>query len=693
MDLSRKHFLRSITATIGVLTLTPYRFLMAIQNKSISKIILNIGNTNGEKERAKLLEDAMQEPALTTEEKEVLEKLFFIADRWGNGFEKYANPGSEGNEMSGYLCGFINKCKIDRFFFPQLEESDPFFPLISFYRSRMLLAHLIQNGKISMVPENREMYINESVRLLKIAAKAYPENKLIKAYLGDYEPWEEIVPAHPNAPDWANVQRMTLEKLTYLVHWWVDNRQISDGQFGGGWGDDVEMWRKWVPVLFAFEDEKAMKSQEKLFEGLYGLSRMQKGYTTFLNDVEHTSEEYSDPLTCMLNMQPENPVWEERALKVLDYIENIWSGINKRGQLQFKSTWFNVEKIDPDEKRACDSPYHTRLIQPLMLIWLRNGNERIGRFMKRWLKTWVDATFTVESGKPNGIIPAAIHWPDGKPSGGKNWWEPENYHTPLYYFPSQQENMYECFLQAYYLTKDEFYLKPIRFVAEKRLRGIGNENPDRYLPGSLEWAISELKGSLPGILIKYRLITGDNTYDAIIERDASGYEKFLFDKNMDSLTDSLEKLRESLSLPEEFFTTEVRWTDRLFATTKHYFRHTLDEPIPLFNAEFLFSSLTGNLGNFKILPVFGVKWLTNPKNIAVLTETNSTQKFEAQLFHFGDQPRKMRARFFNLEEGKYKMKMAGSKPEEINISAKNRDVEFVLSSQKLTKLILEKNNF
>jgi hypothetical protein len=80
------------------------------------------------------------------------------------------------------------------------------------------------------------------------------------------------------------------------------------------------MWRSWIPVLFAFDDEKAKKSKEKLFEGLYGLSRMQKGYTTIMNDVEHTSEEYSDPLFCMLNIQAENPVWEQRALKVLDYM-------------------------------------------------------------------------------------------------------------------------------------------------------------------------------------------------------------------------------------------------------------------------------------------------------------------------------------------------------------------------------------
>ncbi len=691
MKLNRKQFLKNLTFLSTAFTFFPLKAFSSLKY-DLNMLIQKVGNTNGEKERAKILSDIITSENLSAGDKEIFDKLYYISDRWANGKEKYANPGTEGNESSGYLCGFIGKCKINKFYFPQLEASNPFFPLIAFYRSRMLLANLIQHGNISMVPENRKMYNQESVRLLSIAAKHFPENDLIQAYLGNYTPWEERVPVHNKAPEWANTQRMALEKLTYLIHWWVDNRQISDGQFGGGWGDDVEMWRSWVPVLFAFSDKKAVKSQDKLFEGLYSLSKMKKGYTTQMNDVEHTSEEYSDPLTCMLTLQPENPVWEKRALQVLDYIEQVWSGKNERGQLQFKSTWFNVEKVDTDVKRACDSPYHTRLLQPLMLIWLRTGNERIGKFAKEWLKTWVDATFSKECGKPAGIVPAAIHWPDGKPCSGKNWWEPENYPSPLYHYPSQQANMYECFLQAYYMTKDEFYLRPLRFIAEARLKGVGNKNPEEYTPGSFEWAVSEIKGSLPEILIKYRLITGDNSFDKILEKDSVGYERFLFDKDVNVLTTSLKDLNLSLSLPEVFFTEEVRWTDRLFSFTDKYFNDILDTPLPSFNINLLFSSLTGNIGNFKFLPIFGVQWLTNPEKIAVLTKTNEQQKFEAQLFHFGEQTRDMGARFFNLENGKYNVLLNNKRISTIELNMNSREIYFNIPAQQMVSLQMEKTN-
>ena len=352
-----------------------------------------------------------------------------------------------------------------------------------------------------------------------------------------------------------------------------------------------------------------------------------------------------------------------------------------------------MEQVHPDVSRACDTPYHTRLVQPLMLLWLRTGNKRVEDFMIRWLKTWVEATFTGEYGKPEGIIPAAIHWPDGKPGGfGKNWWQPENHTEPtLYYFPTQQPMMYECFLQAYHITKDEYFLKPIRFIFEERLQGTGDGDPGDYQTGSLEWSLSILKSSIPRELIKYRLITGDTSYDNIFKKDARGYERFIFDHDLQKLTSEIDEQRKSFTLPKEFYTSEVRWTDRLFASAR-YFNLICEEPVPGFDSGFLFSCLTGSVGNHQILPVFGVKWITDPTNISILTEVNSTSKFQAQLFHFGNDSRKIKVRFLNLQNGNYKWKLSGSKKHVIEIKPDNREIEISVPSQKLCKLVVEKHN-
>jgi hypothetical protein len=145
-------------------------------------------------------------------------------------------------------------------------------------------------------------------------------------------------------------------------------------------------------------------------------------------------------------------------------------------------------------------------------------------------------------------------------------------------------------------------------------------------------------------------------------------------------------------VPIEFYTTEVRWTDRIFATSGKYFNHILEEPIPNFSPGLLFSTLNGSIGNIKILPFFGVKWITPPTEIAILTEINTKERFEAQLFHFGKITRNMKVRFLNLLSGKYYFNLTGNKKKVFSISLENRDFEFTLPSRKQCKLIVEKLN-
>jgi hypothetical protein len=189
--------------------------------------------------------------------------------------------------------------------------------------------------------------------------------------------------------------------------------------------------------------------------------------------------------------------------------------------------------------------------------------------------------------------------------------------------------------------------------------------------------------------MKYRTITGDTSYDQIIEKDARGYERYIFDKDAGRLTKEMDNQRKSLSLPAEWYTTEVRWTDRLFSSVR-YMNFILNEPLPNFNAGFLFSCLTGNVGNYQIMPVFGVKWLTEPENIAILTDENSPERFAARLFHFGDAPRKMKVRFLNLRDGKYRWQIRGGKRNRITIDRENREIEFSIPSKELSYLIVEK---
>jgi hypothetical protein len=86
------------------------------------------------------------------------------------------------------------------------------------------------------------------------------------------------------------------------------------------------------------------------------------------------------------------------------------------------------------------------------------------------------------------------------------------------------------------------------------------------------------------------------------------------------------------------------------------------------------------------MPVFGVRWLTPPTEIAILTVKNTKRHFEAQLFHFGNNDRKMSAEFFNLETGNYDMYLGDTIISKPVISDKNKSVDVILPSQQLVIL-------
>ena len=88
-------------------------------------------------------------------------------------------------------------------------------------------------------------------------------------------------------------------------------------------------------------------------------------------------------------------------------LETLWTARNERGQLQFKSTYFSVDRVDAGAQRACDTVYHPRAVQPALLYWQRTGDERLGKLFAAWMDTWVDAAARAERGKPAGILPSA----------------------------------------------------------------------------------------------------------------------------------------------------------------------------------------------------------------------------------------------------------------------------------------------
>ncbi|MCU0915184.1 MAG: hypothetical protein MUC88_11550 [Planctomycetes bacterium] len=613
----------------------------------LDQLIQQAGNADSEEVRLETLRELRGRPGLDERRQQDLDRLLREIGRW-NTDKSLDYFGSQVSRTRDYDFG--------------IAPDSPLHPLTYLYRGRMLTWYALESGTVWRTPRLKRAFLDAARGFFEKAAAAFPENRIARMYLGQPISAQQSYPAVAGAPDWAVYQREGLERLTDIIEWWTAHRMRDDGQYGGGWGDDCEMWRWWTPILIGFESPGINQAQAKFSQAIVSQPHMKLGYTTRMSDVEHTAEDSGDAITAMMHLDPDNPDWSRRALRLAELMETRWTGRNERGFLQFQSTYFTAEKVDPTPARACDTVYHARVAQPTLLYWQRTGDPQLTKLFSTWMDTWVDAAARAERGKPPGILPTAIHWPDGGIGGlDPNWWDPRNHgeHT-LYLFPSAMNMMTHTLLLTHHMTGDSKYLEPIRTMAKIRLDYLNAPPRDDPAPGTLPWCAARLDG-MAEVVAKYKFLTGKTDLDA--------------------------------------HTSEVRYTDRvlrlptLFSADGILHKAVPGRGVP--SPALLYSSVTGDPGTPEYFPMNAVRWLTPPRDIAVLVRP-AADGLQAELFHFGRKDRPMGAEFYLLKPGSYVLTLTDNPAapdiprQDFTVTGPRTRVAFVLPAQTLFLLRVER---
>jgi hypothetical protein len=636
---------------------------VTVKAESVPEVIAAAGNTTDEMERLRLVKTLAARSDLDPNLRSELAGLLPIVDEWADGKSRPMNDTARAAE-NGYLCRFISgKAQVASaggpIYPPEPAKDSPLHPLWALYRGRMLIWRVIQSGPLNRVEETRNAWLGEARQLLREARHAFPKNRVIGMYLGEPIPWPHSSAPDPAAPAWANLQREGLEKLAEIIHWWIRERQMPDGQFGGGWGDDVEMWRWWVPALIAFEDPVIIAAQERISNGMFERPHMRAGFTSRLTDVEHSNEDSTDTILPMMHLRPDEAIWQQRALRLTELMRDKWTGRNQRGFLQFKSIYFSASELDESPGRAFDTVYHPAILQPTLLYWQRTADPELTRLFGEWLNVWIDAAARAENGKPAGILPSTIAWPSGSvgtiAAGGTSWWQPFplDHNDALYNWPGATRLMTSTLLQAWHMTGDEKYLAPLRSMAAFALAH--RKAPSDAAPGSAPWIARQMREFLGDTLAKYRLLSGDRQYDELLADGAGGYTRFRISGDRRALEHSLAQNAEAFRSNWEAYTSEMRWTDRVISFTRNYLRHLPEPSPPPPTPDILYACATGDPGTPLVFPLCAVRWRTPPREIAALVTDATPTSFSAELFHFGDAPRKIAAELLLLRPGEYEL--------------------------------------
>ncbi|MHC4680397.1 MAG: hypothetical protein ACYTEK_17050 [Planctomycetota bacterium] len=650
------------------------------EDDAIGAAVRQAGNLDSDELRLDCLRELQQKTRLDASVRQDLTRLIDQIDRWLH------------EKRLDYFGSEVRRNKDFNF---QISENSVLHPLTWLYRGRMVIWYAMESGSIWSIPERRREFFAIARGFFEKYTKAFPENKIARMYLahptGPYKHYD----AAPGAPAWALYQREGLERLADIIEWWIDNRMQQDAQYGGGWGDDCEMWRWWVPVLIGFDSPKITDAQARFSRALMNQPHMKQGYTTRMSDVEHTAEDSADAITPMMHLDPASDIWRKHALRMAEFMERLWTARNERGLLQFKSTYFTADKLDSSPQRACDTVYHPRVVQPTLLYWQRTGDKRLTRLFSAWMDTWVDAASRTERGKPAGIIPTAIHWPDGGIGGlGPDWWDPRNHgEYTLYLYPSAMSMMTHTLLLTHYMTGNAKYLAPIRSMADIRLKYLDSPPSTEPAPGTESWCAARL-GGLASVLTKYRFLTGNTEFDEFLIKEMSPYMRFRLHGDAGPLVSSLRQNAEALRINFEGYTSEVRYTDRvlrfpaLFANNGIVGRAV--ETIHTPDTSLLYSMVTGDPGDAGYFPLNAVRWLTPPREIAALVTESAKSRFAAELFSFGREERSMAAEFYLLRPGHYELTITADgqtvATHEFVVRSRTARVDFELRPRRLCVL-------
>ncbi len=634
---------RTITLVSLVWVLSFSCLPVGAAGETVEVMIQRAGNADSDEVRLAILKEMRQRSDIDKSAGRDIDTLVKQIERW------------IGDSRLDYFGGETQR-KLDYDF--GIAAESPLTPLTWLYRARMLVWVTLESGGIWNQKDRRDEYFEIARKFLKKYAEAFPENRIVRMYLGEPIPAPKKYDAIAGAPDWAIHQRESIERLADIIEWWIDHRMRENCEYGGGWGDDCEMWRWWIPVLIGFESPKITGAQERFSDALMSQSHMKQGYTSRMTDVEHTAEDSADVITPMMHLRPDDELWMKRALRLAELMRDKWTGRNERGRLQFKSTYFTVDRVDDDPQRACDTVYHPRAVQPALLYWQRTHDEKLTELFADWMSTWVDAAARAERGKPAGIIPSAIHWPDGRVGGlGKDWFDPRNHgEYTLYLWPSAMSMMTDSLLLTWWVTGDEKYLEPIRSMAAILQDTVENPPKGEPQPGSAAWCGQKM-GGLVNTLAKYRFLTGRDEFDRLLERTMSPYMRYRMHGEREAMSNGLRQTAEALRINFEGYTSEVRYTDRVLRFPAILRKGMLAEPVtPVYTPDttLLYCTVTGDPGDARYFPLNAVRWLTPPRDIAVLVTDSGPKTLEAELFHFGEKPREMSAELYLLEKGPYR---------------------------------------
>jgi hypothetical protein len=321
-----------------------------------------------------------------------------------------------------------------------------------------------------------------------------PEHRLGRAYWYDFNreqprPPVAFAAAAQGVPLWASAQVENLRYLKRLVNWFIDERQIENGEFGGGLSDDGDLTNLWPGTAFmGVAPGKIRASLLREMEAFYAQGLFTNGLSTIQTDELHSYEEGIQVLGQSLLLDYASPTHLERAMETSLGIERV-TGINTAGHRHIRSSYFSGTVIAEEGVWGWSKPSSYLFLHPALELVEFNGSPRV----RKWLLELADALLAHRKQEANGTyaIRATVEFATDKD------------------LPQLSDRAWPLMWGAFRWTGDRKYLQPFIDAGPRGLP-VAPGNTLEVLPLKDQW-----KGAIlgdPGLAHFAWQVSGDTSH-------------------------------------------------------------------------------------------------------------------------------------------------------------------------------------
>lgn len=238
-----------------------------------------------------------------------------------------------------------------------------------------------------------------------------PDHKLGRKYWHIYNSEQPLPYTEPVAPkgmpEWAFLQLELLKKYRDTFEWFIDNRQIENGEFGGGISDDTDLVNHFPGLIhLGVAEEKFAASLHRFMDAVDAEGTLTRGMSTIMTDGLHTYEEGTNTLVQIGTIAPGSPRAAERLMEAARSVRDHLLGTTPGGHLHFRSDYFSATRVAQYEPWTWSSYreyYHTG---PGLLLGDAYGNPAAREYLVRFAESVLAHARTDAQGRvqlPNEI--------------------------------------------------------------------------------------------------------------------------------------------------------------------------------------------------------------------------------------------------------------------------------------------------